>query len=227
MRVVALREQRDDARTLLGRAEEQEPEGSDRGSADVVIDIADGDVEKLPDRLVVARSAVGHRVRVDARPAQDRVLEHFEHFIRLPVHNKWFGHCLRREPNQICAKSLRLEVSGRSTSRPKQRWRDNIKEDLKKYRLTENMAQDRKYWMTKIMAGPAQGDGQERCSRKKDEVHNNSIIIYKITNVTRCPRRKLEGLVAGVHHVKYFNEITNDEYILVLLITSIDDYNLE
>ena len=26
---------------------------------------------------------------------------------------KWFGHCLRREPNHICAKSLRLEVSGK------------------------------------------------------------------------------------------------------------------
>ena len=25
---------------------------------------------------------------------------------------KWFGHCLRREPNQICAKSLRLEALG-------------------------------------------------------------------------------------------------------------------
>ena len=28
------------------------------------------------------------------------------------------------------------------------------------------MAQDRNYWMTKIMAGPAQGDGQERWERK-------------------------------------------------------------
>ena len=27
---------------------------------------------------------------------------------------------------------------------------------------TEDMAQAQKYWMTKIMAGPAQGDGQER-----------------------------------------------------------------
>ena len=33
----------------------------------------------------------------------------------------WFGHCLRREPNHICAKSLRLEVSGRrNRGRPKQ-----------------------------------------------------------------------------------------------------------
>ena len=76
---------------------------------------------------------------------------------------KWFGHCLRRERNHICAKSLRVEVSGRrSRDRPKKRWRDNIQGDMKKYQLTEDMAQDRKYCMTKILAGPAQRDGQER-----------------------------------------------------------------
>ena len=33
---------------------------------------------------------------------------------------KWFGHCLRRERSHVCAKSLRLEVSGRrGRSRPK------------------------------------------------------------------------------------------------------------
>ena len=70
-----------------------------------------------------------------------------------PKRLKWSGH------NHICAKSLRLQVSGRrSRGRPKKRWRDNIKGDLKKYKLTEDMAQDRKYWMTEIMAGPAQGD---------------------------------------------------------------------
>ena len=58
---------------------------------------------------------------------------------------KWFGHCLRREPNHICAKSLRLEVSGRrSRGRPRKRWRDNIQGDMKKYRLTEDMAQYQK-----------------------------------------------------------------------------------
>ena len=72
---------------------------------------------------------------------------------------KWFGHCL----SHICAKSLRLEVPGRrNRGRPKKRWRDNIKRDLKKYLLTEDVAQYRKYWMTQIMAGPVQGDGQER-----------------------------------------------------------------
>ena len=76
---------------------------------------------------------------------------------------KWFGHCLRRDPTHICAKPLRLEVSGRrSRGGPKKRWRHNIKEDMEKYQLTEDMEQVRKYWMTKIMAGPVQGDGHER-----------------------------------------------------------------
>ena len=80
---------------------------------------------------------------------------------------KWFGHCLRREHNHICAKSLLLEVSGRrSRGRPKKRWRDNIKEDMKKYRLTKDMAQYRRFWMTEILAGPAQGEGQERWERQ-------------------------------------------------------------
>ena len=53
---------------------------------------------------------------------------------------KWFGHCLRREHNHIRAKSLRLEVSGRrSRGRPKKRWRSNVKDDMKKYRLTEDV----------------------------------------------------------------------------------------
>ena len=42
------------------------------------------------------------------------------------------------------------------------RWRDNIKGDMTKYQLTEDMAQDRKYWMAQILAGYVQGDGQER-----------------------------------------------------------------
>ena len=41
------------------------------------------------------------------------------------------------------------------------RWMDNKQVDMKKYQLTEDMAQYRKYWMTKILAGPAHGDGHE------------------------------------------------------------------
>ena len=80
---------------------------------------------------------------------------------------KWFGHCLRRERNHICAKSLRLEVSGRrSRGRPKKRWRDNVKGDMKKCQLTEDMAQYRKYWMTKNTGRPC----TRRWSRKVRKV---------------------------------------------------------
>ncbi len=82
---------------------------------------------------------------------------HIKHVVTFLENKRLIGHCLRREPNHICAKSLRLEVSGRrSRGRPKKRGRDNIKEDTKKYQLAEDMAQDRKYWMTDILAGPAQ-----------------------------------------------------------------------
>ena len=52
----------------------------------------------------------------------------------------------------------------RNRGLPKKRWRDNIglQGDMKKCQLTEDMAQDRKYWMAKILAGHVQGDGQER-----------------------------------------------------------------
>ena len=53
-------------------------------------------------------------------------------------------------------------ISGRrTTDTTKRRWRD-IVGDMRKYQLTEAMAQFRTYWMTKIMAGPAQGYCQER-----------------------------------------------------------------
>ena len=47
--------------------------------------------------------------------------------------------------------------------RPTEKEREgNMQGDMKKYQLTEDMAQHRKYWMTKILAGPLQGDGQQR-----------------------------------------------------------------
>ena len=51
---------------------------------------------------------------------------------------------------------------GEKEQRSAERRRDNIKGDMKKYQPTEDMAQNRKYWMTQIMAGPVQGDGHER-----------------------------------------------------------------
>ena len=65
---------------------------------------------------------------------------------------------MRQEHNHICEKSKSFwEKEQWSTEN---RRSDNIKEAMKKYQLTEYMAHDRKYWMIKVMAGPAQGDGK-------------------------------------------------------------------
>ena len=52
---------------------------------------------------------------------------------------------------------------------------------MKKYQLPEDMAQYRKYWMTKIMADPAQGDardrweGEDRRRRRRSFTHPTTI----------------------------------------------------
>ena len=49
------------------------------------------------------------------RHSQDPYLKPVETFMENKI-LKWFGHCLRRENNHISAKSLRLEISGRSSA---------------------------------------------------------------------------------------------------------------
>ena len=46
--------------------------------------------------------------------------------------------------------SARKEKKGR----PNKRWLDNIREDMKEYKMTEDMAQNRSVWHVKIKAGP-------------------------------------------------------------------------
>ena len=52
-------------------------------------------------------------------------------------------------------KMLNMQVQGkRRRGRPKKRWLDNIGEDMKEYKMTEDMAQDRSVWRMKTTAGP-------------------------------------------------------------------------
>ena len=71
--------------------------------------------------------------------------------------------------------------------RPTEKERDNIKEDMKTYRLTEDMTQDRQYWMTEILAGPAQGDGQERRERQGENIKKKYIIVWSRRKTAKWP----------------------------------------
>ena len=48
---------------------------------------------------------------------------------------------------------------------------------MKKYQLTDDMALYRKYWMTKIMAGHAKGDGQKCEKSLRIRIFTAHIII--------------------------------------------------
>ena len=75
MRVVGLREKRDQAGTLLWSLEENEAESHDGGASHIVINVADGNMQKSTNGRVGAGAAVGHGNGVHARPTQDGVLE--------------------------------------------------------------------------------------------------------------------------------------------------------
>ena len=61
-----------------------------------------------------------------------------------------------KEGEDTTKKMLNIQVQGkRRRGRPKKRWLDNIREDMKKeYKVTADMAQNRSVWHVKIKAGP-------------------------------------------------------------------------
>ena len=78
--------------------EEKEAQRRDSSSPDVIIDVADSEVEQPPDGLVVAGATVGQGDGVHARPAQDRVFVSTQAFyqrvclLQTSVHGLW-GRC--------------------------------------------------------------------------------------------------------------------------------------
>ena len=63
--------------------------------------------------------------------------------------------CKGGEDRPTTKKMLNMQVQGkRRMGRPKKRWLDNIREDMKEYKMTEDMTQNRSVWHVKIKAGP-------------------------------------------------------------------------
>ena len=58
-------------------------------------------------------------------------------------------------------KMMDVVVSGkRRRGRPRLRWTDNNREDMTKYELTADMAENRQYWKMMVKTGPRRsGDG--------------------------------------------------------------------
>jgi len=66
---------------------------------------------------------------------------------------RWFGHIARREEGYVGKKVMELEVGRRKRGRPKRRWSDCTREDLKSVGADEDDARDRTRWKSIIRTG--------------------------------------------------------------------------
>ena len=69
------------------------------------------------------------------------------------IRMRWFGHVARMKDGNPVKQTMRMAIPGRRPrGRPKKRWKDNIKEDMKHFGVKPEDALDRGFWrtMTKV-----------------------------------------------------------------------------
>ena len=59
----------------------------------------------------------------------------------------WYGHVERREEDHYLKRVANMEIPGRRRrGRPKTRWKDSVRRDMKEVGLTSDIAQERNTW---------------------------------------------------------------------------------
>ena len=71
----------------------------------------------------------------------------------------WYGHVMRREETNVARQVTTMKVGGKTPrGRPRQRWMDRVRSDLKQHQLDPKLTQNREGWRKAIMAiDPGQG----------------------------------------------------------------------
>ena len=60
---------------------------------------------------------------------------------------KWYGHVMRREEHYVGGRAMVMKVQGRrKRGRPKRRWLDKVKDDIKEKGLSADDVYDRATW---------------------------------------------------------------------------------
>ena len=77
---------------------------------------------------------------------------------------EWFGHIKRRDETENSRAVVEMKKEGkRPIGRPKLRWKDTVRRDMKACSIREEWATDRERWKSICKTRyPAQGDGGER-----------------------------------------------------------------
>ena len=85
---------------------------------------------------------------------------------------RWYGHVVRRDDESILKKAMMFEVNGpRKRGRPKQTWKKQVEENIKKIGLRVEEATDRARWREGVGA-IAEG---MRCIRPPSDTRKNRI----------------------------------------------------
>ena len=71
----------------------------------------------------------------------------------------WYGHVMRRDEMNVAKHVTPMKVGGkRPRGRPRLRWMDRVRSDLKQHKLDPKLAQNLEGWRKAIMAiDPGQG----------------------------------------------------------------------
>ena len=77
---------------------------------------------------------------------------------------QWFGHVKRRDETENIRAAVEMKMEGKHCrGRPKLRWKDTTRRDMKAWSIREEWATDRERWKVLCKTRyPAQGDGGER-----------------------------------------------------------------
>ena len=64
---------------------------------------------------------------------------------------RWFGRVYRRQPTDVVRRVETISVEGvRRRVRPRRKWEDSLRMDMKELALCEDMTSDRKAWKLRI-----------------------------------------------------------------------------
>ena len=76
---------------------------------------------------------------------------------------KWYGHVMRREEHYVGRRAMVMKVQGRrKRGRPKRRWLDKVKDDIKEKGLSADDVYDRATWRPQIKVGKDEVEEAER-----------------------------------------------------------------
>ena len=67
---------------------------------------------------------------------------------------RWYEHVMRRDQKYVERKMMKMELLGKRRGRPKRRFLDIVKKDMREVGAKETDVEDRKMWRMMIRCGP-------------------------------------------------------------------------